>query len=77
MDWNKVKHNPSGHAPCKGRENVKDEHEKVRIAKCDDPLDEVCVRVEHHRTITIREATYAHRFKRVPQNADLAVAGWT
>ncbi len=48
-----------------------------RIAKCDDHLDKVCVRVEHHRTITIREATYAHCFKRVPQNADLAVAGWT
>ena len=30
-----------------------------------DHLDEVCVRVEHHRTITIREATYARRFKRV------------
>jgi len=27
--------------------------------------DELCVRVEHHRTITIREATYARRFKRV------------
>ena len=72
-----MKHNPSRHAPCKGRENVEDEHEKVRIAKCDAYLDEKCVRVEHHRTITIREATYAHRFTRMPQNAVLAVAGWT
>ena len=80
MNWvgkDEEEHNSSGRATCKGRENVEDEHEKVRIAKRDAHLDEVCVRVEHHRTITIREATYAHRFKRVPQKADMAVAGWT
>ena len=73
----KVQHNSSGRATCNERENVEDEHEKVTLAKCDAHLDEVQVRVEHHRTITKREATYAHRFKRMPQTADLAVAGWT
>ncbi len=28
-------HNSSGRATCKGRQKVEDEHEKLRIAKCD------------------------------------------
>ena len=38
MNWvgkDEEEHNSSGRATCKGRENVEDEHEKLRIAKCD------------------------------------------
>ncbi len=38
MNWvekDEEERNSSGRATCKGRENVKDEHEKLRIAKCD------------------------------------------
>ncbi len=62
MNWvkkNEEENNSSERATCNGRENVEDEHEKLRIAKCDAHQDELCVGVEHHLTIT--RSNYAHR----------------
>ncbi len=52
---------------CKGRENVEDEHDIGLDRKKRLPLETNCAYacVEHHRTITIRDATYARCFKGV------------
>ncbi len=68
-----------------GVTNVKDEHESKLDRKATTIRVKLCERVEHHKTITKGEATtlvsapcHTHAVsKRLPQNADLVVAGWT